>query len=986
MRVAGTVALDLCGVAAGVLLTAIAPARAQEQRGSIVGRVTGPTGREVAGARVEARGPAAVGVEAATTDANGRFELPSLPPGRYDLTASGDTLVAIAEGLEVALGRTLTVELVLGTEGSTEHSPPLPDLRRSASTARIRGDRIEKLPSGRDFLSVAIQAPGANDETQLAGLAIDGASAAEHRYFVDGLDTTNPLVGLAGQPVVVDFVDQVQVESSGYAAEHGGGIGGVINVVTRSGTNIWRGEAGAYFRSDALGGNPMALRDQGRPTLRISPTDNNAAELVTYPDDDYTRVEPGFTLGGPLALDRAWIFGGYWPALETSDRTVTFLASGQTESFRRSDRSHAAAANLSFRLGDSTLARLAASLQPYAREGQLPARAGTANPATDFAVLDFHEPSSSVSLHLDHTGDRSVVSLGGGYFRASRADEGVPNEVRYVFGTTNIGLAGVPPDLQRPRSYTNVPTNSATTRDIVDRVILRFDGSRRIGQHVLKAGVQYDRIGNDVVDGEQQPVVTLRWNESLTTTDGRRVRGEYGYYRVRQIQTTGKVHGTAVSLFAQDTWTLADRLTIDLGLRSEHETVPSYAANPDIPETALTFGFRQKLAPRAGAAWDPRGDGQLKVYGSWGLYYDTMKLALSRGLLGGTKWIEYRYTLDTANWPALGATGCPPACPGALIEALDFTPSANDPQRYRIEQDLEATRSSELTLGLAARLPWRITGSLRYVRKRIDRTIDDVGVVVPAQGFVFYVANPGFGVGEHPLGTQYPAQPAAAREHDSLDAEFSRTLGKGVSLHASYVWSRLHGNYSGFARADEAGTPSPNVTGAFDSLLMAFDDHAQPVFGPLPADRPHQLKAQAFHTARWGTTVGVNYYLASGTPVSRFVSMQLVPVQYLGRASDGRTEVFSQTDLTVQQQFRLGGARRLVMAVNVLNLFNQAAETRLFSREVIGDIPITPDAFFAGFDVPALVEQYRLPRDPRFLMPEVFQPQREIRLALKLVF
>ncbi len=986
MRGVKAVVSGTCLVVFTALLTTAGPAAAQEQRGSIEGRVSDVTGGSLAGLRVEARGTALVGVVAATTDAGGRFALLALPPGRYQVMAASDLGTARAEDVEVALGRVLTLNLKLGEEGAPAGPQPLPDLKQSASTAHMRGDRIDKLPNGRDFLSVAIQAPGANDEPKLAGLAIDGASAAEHRYFVDGLDTTNPMVGVSGQGVVVDFVDEVQVKSSGYAAEHGGGIGGVVSVVTRSGTDHWHGEVGAYFRSDALGGNPTALTDQGRPTLRISPTDNNRAELVTYPDDDYTRIEPGFTLAGPLVRDRAWLFAGYWPALETTNRTVTFLTNGETGSFRRTDRTHSAATNLSLRLGAATRARLAAGFSPYSRHGQLPARAGTANPAVDFDALDHREPTSSFSLNLDHTGDRFLVSLRGGYFRTSRADEGVPSEVKYVFGTTNLGMAGVPADLQRPRGYTNLPTNSTITRDVLGRLGLALDGSYRLGRHVLKAGVQYDRISNDVVDGEQEPVFTLRWNESLTTTDGRRVRGKYGYYRVRQLQTTGDVHGTNLGLFLQDTWSVTDRLTLDLGLRAEHETVPSYASSPDIPRTAFRFGFGQKLAPRAGLAWDVRGDGLLKLYGSWGLFYDTMKLDLSRGLLGGTKWTDYRYTLETPDWPGLGVPGCPPECPGTFIESIDVAPPANDPQRYRIESDREPTRSRELTLGLAARLPWRFTGGLRYVRKRIDRTIDDVGVVVPAQGFVFYVANPGFGIAEHTLGPEYPAQPPAARDYDSVEVELHRTLARSVSLHASYVWSRLHGNYSGFARAEEDGSPSPNVTGAFDSLLMSFDDHARPVFGPLPADRPHQLKAQAFYTARFGTTVGVNVYLASGTPVSRIVSMQLVPVQYLGRKSDGRTDAFSQTDLSVQQEIRLGGSRRLVLAVNVLNLFDQAAPTRIYSREVIGDIPITTDAFFAGFDVPALIEQYRLPRDPRFLLPEAFQPQREIRLALKLVF
>ena len=93
--------------------------------------------------------------------------------------------------------------------------------------------------------------------------------------------------------------------------------------------------------------------------------------------------------------------------------------------------------------------------------------------------------------------------------------------------------------------------------------------------------------------------------------------------------------------------------------------MPTYTTGADIPEFGVEFGYKDKFAPRVGAAYDVRGDGKWKIFGSWGLFYDFFKLELPRGSFGGDKWIEDYYTLDTFDWPNLVPVGCPPACPGA---------------------------------------------------------------------------------------------------------------------------------------------------------------------------------------------------------------------------------------------------------------------------------------------------------------------------------
>ena len=126
------------------------------------------------------------------------------------------------------------------------------------------------------------QAPGANYEAKSGGITIDGASAGENRFVVDGVETTNPQTGVQGKTMVLDFVGRrSRSKSSGYTAEFGGSTGGVVNVITRSGSNDFRGDAGFYFNNDNLNGAE-------RRTLRLCrPT--RAAEYITLPEGRQTR-------------------------------------------------------------------------------------------------------------------------------------------------------------------------------------------------------------------------------------------------------------------------------------------------------------------------------------------------------------------------------------------------------------------------------------------------------------------------------------------------------------------------------------------------------------------------------------------------------------------------------------------------------------------------------------------------------------------------
>ena len=116
----------------------------------------------------------------------------------------------------------------------------------------------------------------------------------------------------------------------------------------------------------------------------------------------------------------------------------------------------------------------------------------------------------------------------------------------------------------------------------------------------------------------------------------------------------GEVGSRNNALFIQDTWRVRPNVTLNFGLRAEQEKVPSFGEGQN---TAIEFGWGEKLAPRFGFTWDPKSDGRTKVYGSIGKYYDVMKYEMPRGSFGGDKWVDYFYTWDNPNFAANGA-GC----------------------------------------------------------------------------------------------------------------------------------------------------------------------------------------------------------------------------------------------------------------------------------------------------------------------------------------
>ncbi len=662
---------------------------AQQTTAKIFGTVQLEDGSLVPGVSVDATSPKLVGKATSVTDENGSFRLFNLQPGIYKVVFSLQGFqTVVRENVQLGLEQTLNLKITMKLGDLTEAititgQVAQIDVKSTAKGMTLTKEVFQTLPKGRNFDSLVSAIPGVSTENLAAGgTSVDGASGLENMYYIDGADTTNIKNGSGGQSVSFDFVDEVQVKASGYAAEFGGSLGGVINVITRSGGNAFHGEVVGYYSGSAL-------RGKDRDVLDLDLNDTSKAVYFPYTTyygvEDDSRFEGGVNLGGYIFKDKLWFFGSIIPSYFTRTRTTTY-PSGDVRDWKRTENQM----NYSLKLTAQPFKnlRLGASMVNnfYKYKGDLSNFYGNANPTTSYDDYGFSYPNTSASFNADLTlGNNFMATLRGGYFKTNENGQLVqPTEPCFqfiteapggYFRTTNIGLLDVPAAYQRASGFYNYNRANAnvTRKSINEKYSLSADLTYFMnlgGEHSWKAGFSWARRGQDVDNTAFGPILFFGWDRDMIAYGTNYGRGKYGYYGVRNNDVTGpfgdfyKAFGNMYSVYIQDSWTIANRLTLNFGVRAESEVIPSYTTDPEFANRdAIKFGFGEKLAPRLGFVWDVKGDSSTKVFGSYGLFYDVMKLEMAAGSYGGTKWKSTYYTLDTYEWDKIGVNGYFPGHP-----------------------------------------------------------------------------------------------------------------------------------------------------------------------------------------------------------------------------------------------------------------------------------------------------------------------------------
>ena len=983
---------------------------AQSGSARIIGKVADVDGNPLPGVMVEADSPKLVGTVSTITDEMGVYRLLNITPGSYTITFTLEGFQKVTrENIVITLEQTLTVntEMKLGkiTENITVMGQaPLIDVRSTDKGMTLTKDIFSTLPKGRNFDSLVSAIPGVHQETDnshslIGGTTVDGASGAENMYYVDGVNINGLYSGQAEQSVSFDFVEEVQVKASGYQAEFGGSLGGVISVVTRSGGNQFTGELMAYYSGSALTGKE-------RDVLRRNPMDGSIAEYVNYQDmygkEDWSRIEAGLALGGYLIKDKLWFFGSVLPVFRNNVRNIEWL-SGDVDSSRHEwDRAYwNYNLKLTAQLANNLRASISGTNNFYKTRGGLPGRDGAGDSGYNYWALGHEEPNYSVSGSLDYTlGNNFMVSARGGYFYSNRTNylTGPPGP-RWAFyqeqsysDTTNIGLMDIPEQYWRPLGYTNYGYTAGyeTKKDIQTRASFNLDFNYFLnwgGEHSIKAGIQWVRIEQDIDDTYKYPYILFGWDVPIDLYGtGDDVRGKYGYYAVRggvssPFGTFANPNSTRWAIYLQDSWTINSKLTINAGVRLEKEDIPSFSDLPEYSYAPIAFDFFDKIAPRLGFIYDVYGDSSLKIFGSYGLFYDVMKLELAAGSFGGFKWISDYYTLDTYEWDKIGVDGY---FPGEYIGSKNHRLPSFD----TTDPDIKPMSQQEISLGLEKSLTDDISLSVRLVNKHLIRAIEDVGVMVPGLGEMYYIANPGYGwtVNQKDGGKfddKYPTTPKAQRDYWGLNIAIDKRFGDNWMGGISYTWSRLTGNYSGLVSSDEFGRVSPNVNRFFDSWFLAYTQDLQETTGLLGADRTHYVKVYGSYALPFGLTFGAVVNAYSGTPTNMELTINDYQGYYpLGRGTVGRTPFMVLTNLYAEYNLNFGEGYRLQFNVNVDNVFNNGTAERIFSTLNLGSVTVTEDELITGYDY--TTKDYV--QDPRYGMEMWFHKPIEVRFGVKLFF
>jgi outer membrane receptor protein involved in Fe transport len=783
------------------------------------------TGAVIPKANVELMGSGLIQARTVSADDAGYASFEQIPPGTYTLSASAPNFRPYkVTGIKLDVGKVPVFEVPLELGEITQtievvSSAVLVDVTSSNSSTAISQEVIDNSPKGRSYQTVIGMAPGARqeplqssrtDRMRSNGFQIDGASDSENSYLVEGLDTGDIQSGGVKANVVFEFIQEVQVKTSGLAAEYGGAAGGVVNVIQKRGSDQWHGSILAHYETSALDSNDMCattpqpsfestvvpstsqlqcgLRQNPSISLNTSTRTDSPAQYYLEKKDNYSIVEPGYEVGGPLWKGKLWLFSSYIPSINHTSRKLNFT--GTNPGPHTLYRSYVTQ-NLFNRVDYQAFSKLhlfGGWTYGYSRvTGQLPtipdSVTGQVNGTDAQDPTTFRPDTGSVnpSNILNFGGDWSINSHAVftaryGYYYYNTSDRGKPAGIRYTYeeslnGSTTdphnnilIPTAGSPgASSEHASGFANIAPNQQVLFDQFSRKQFSTDMSYNVskwGTHNFKVGYNLYELNNNVDVGYNTAWVRIFWGDTYTPVTGApcavaiiaangACRGQWGYFTVSDgIDTAGKASSKNHGIYVQDSWTIGRGLTINPGVRFDKEYLPAYAAG----YPAISFGFGAKVAPRIGVAYDVLHNGKLKIFGDYAKFFDIMKFSLPRGSFGGEYWHDCTYTMDTFDYTTItptapGGHACGPA-PGAaagvtsgtFIEQMNWRaavpPSTVDPG---VDPNIKPTSDHEYIVGAT----WEVTPNMeldaRYSRKRLDHTIEDMSV----DDNTYYIGNPG---------------------------------------------------------------------------------------------------------------------------------------------------------------------------------------------------------------------------------------------------
>jgi len=945
-------------------------AQSQAASGEITGQVIDAAGGALPGATVTVANPKAGVTRSADTGPEGFYTIPLLPPGFYNVTGelAGFQTVKRSD-VQVTVGSTLTVNFKMGVAGVAETvnvtgEGAFLETASNVKTATLDSAAIDTLPiNGRRFQDFVTLTPTAQIDTSRQQISLSGQRGINANINIDGADYSQPFFGgiRGGErsnfafTVPQEAIQEFQVVAAGYSAEFGRSSGGIVNAVTKSGSNDFKGSAFYLNRPKDL-----------------------ATKNAFGQDAAPTQQQFGGSFGGPLKQDKVFFFASYEQQKITDPRQVLFNIAGfqpnpatqeafdyytslQTN-FEDTNDARAILGRVDFALGGGD--RLSFRYSHSSNEAKNATSVGNAlTPSIPFSLSDNGTEKDSTDTvvgqytHVVNTG--LLLEARAQYSREDR-----PRLANALSPTveTNIGRFGTVSFLPNTE-YDWRAQAAANLTWIKDK-------------HTVKFGAEYGHLYvNQTFGFNQEGRFIVSGTDTATILDllgaGGNIPNRFDSTSVTYSLQLGNLQAdfptNQAALFAQDAWRIRPGFTLDFGLRWEGDFNPTPVSNNDslvnrikgfvfpsgktVDPTAPIPNHADQFGPRVGFSWDPMKDAKTVVRGFAGVYYATtpaliyagpinnfrvpagdlsatLPLAVPAGNPNNTVYKQFLLIgIDLNKTPLNNLPTLTPAQIQQIASALGlpFDPYVGA-SPVAVGNNFKNPRAIQLGLGAERQVGpgWSvgIEGSL-VKTTRLERNYD-VNLPIPAPQPGDPAQRPIFGL---PGGGAL--RPIPSLGSVQIRESSAKSLFRAVSLSTRLqrTWGQLSAYYV-LSKSESDDDNERDATGT--SYENAYN--LAPEYGPARLDRRHQFNGSMVFFLPHGFEASSSFRFLSGVPIDATIGTDVNgdrvnndrPYSAPGvpfKRNAFRNLPFKEVNLRLQKGFKIGSRRRVVASAEFFNIF-----------------------------------------------------------------
>jgi outer membrane receptor protein involved in Fe transport len=906
--------------------------------------------------------------------------------------------IQLRAGITLRVDAELLPETLKAEEVTVVAKPPTVDVGSARSGVTVTSEFTSRLsvapPTGkggaaRSFEQLAEIAPTAHGD--LFGQSVSGTTSVENQYMVDGLSVGDPGFGYNGTPLTIDFIKETSIVTGGYLPEYGRGGGAVLDVVTKSGSNEFHGSFFGYYSpwqaepKSPLTGDAISTKrrldgtrdlgfDLGGPIVKD--------KLWFYVGADLSRL--GFRLTRDLNVLRTGADGNYQYDGDGNilgdpiDGTRRIFRAEQTGIQYIAKLTYSPEPNDRFELSHRGTPTYSGGNGNFSVDYETGLPDVWANPRTGTIIGPYQTTAwrqifeafdtslkwihttedkrltfdTTLGWHHEHTADLPVDGSevgGGGLAGTPMFVYQSTNPVHSITDFENIGdpsvcVQTVPMGQQKcpvaqyavggPQLIQDRQYNRYQLREVATYV------AQGAGHHTIKAGFEVEYMGfsskkeypggqSFVENSTGRAISDFRGFGGLTAPDQ-----AYQIYNLNYKNQT-----ISFGAFAQDSWAILDKITLNAGLR--YDTQALYSDKGD-----LGLLLPNQVSPRVGIIFDPTQKGLAKIFANYATYYQTIPLNIMDRAGSGEPQIRRRRaaTACNPNLPGYPASCFDPA--NAVVVPGNSPSSPNQTVLYlstgklAIDPDLKPESSSEFSAGAEYQIIPDGRLGVTYIRRWMNNIIEDMS---RDGGNTFFLGNPGRGIASD--------FPQAERNYDAGIISFTKTFSDLWLAQASYTLSWLRGNWEGLFRSQTAQL-DPGTNSDFDLVQLTINRK-----GDLAADRRHEIKAFLARdfplTSQHHLNAGLSYRGRSGAPTS-YLGNHFVygngEVFLLPRGTGDRLPWVHSVDLHLGYAFFQTKSQSIAITADIFNLFNFQAVTRVSENYTLRSVdPITGAAADSPF-------------------------------------